>query len=361
MRRIHLLLLLIPYSFLLAFSKPVTYIWDINELTNLAFEPASKEYKKIVEKADDIIGKPPVAVTDKTSCISGDKHNYESLSIYWWPDPKNPDGPYVARDGEYNPEYKKYDYPRLLKLKDNLVTCSKAFFLTDESCYYDFFCRQLDTWFIDSETCMTPNFEYCQFIPGRNNGRGNPQGMADTYNFNDMLESIRLVNAVKSIGKERMNTLKNWFSDFAYWMQTSDYGKKAQGFKNGQLLTFDTTLYNMFVFTGQKSARKAIFKAFPAKRINRQIEYDGKMPEELKRTKALSYTVSALQRYVDFISLAKADGKRLPKESLARIQKAFDYIMPLTSNRSSFPYSEIGDWDKEVKHLEQLNKTFKGL
>ena len=208
---------------------------------------------------------------------------------------------------------------------------------------------------------MTPNFEYCQFIPGRNNGKGNPQGMADTYNFNDMLESIRLVNAVNSIGKGRMKALKNWFRDFADWMQTSDYGKKAYAFKNGQVLTYDTTIYDIFIFTGQKSARKAIFKAFPEKRIKAQISDDGKMPEALKRTKALSYTVSDITRLVDFAMLTKADGKNLSKESLARIQRAFDYITPLTKNRDSFPYSEIGNWDDQVKNLEKLNKRFKEL
>lgn len=361
MRRIHLLLLLIPYSFLLAFSKPVTYIWDINELTNLAFEPASKEYKKIVEKADDIIGKPPVAVTDKTSCISGDKHNYESLSIYWWPDPKNPGGPYVARDGEFNPEYRKYDYPRLLQLKDNLVTCSKAFFLTGDSRYYDYFCRQLDTWFINPETRMVPNLEFSQFVPGHNNGRGNPQGMSDAYNFNDMLESIRLVNAVASIGKPRMKAMKAWFKDLAHWMQTSDYGKKTQSFKNGQLLTFDTTLYNIFIFTGQKSQRKAIFKDFPQKRVNTQIAADGKMPEALRRTRAFFYSVHNLQRFVDFMALAGAEGRKLPRKDLDRIKLAFDYITPFAYNREAFPYSQITDWEEPVKQLEQLRQRFNEL
>ena len=360
MKRLTILLLLTS-SLLSLSAKPITYIWDMSELAALAGKPTSQEYKSLVAKADGIVKQKPVAVTDKEICLSGNKHNYESLSVYWWPDPKNPDGPYIARDGEYNPEYKKYDYPRLLKLKDNLVTCSKAFFLTGDPRYYDFFCLQLDTWFINSETRMTPNFEYCQFIPGRNNGRGNPQGMADTYNFNDMLESIRLVNAVKNIGKGRMKALKNWFHDFADWMQTSDYGKKAYAFKNGQVLTYDTTIYDIFIFTGQKSARKAIFKAFPEKRIKAQIADDGKMPEALKRTKALSYTVSDITRLVDFASLAKADGKSLSKESLVRIQSAFDYITPLTSNREAFPYSEIGNWDEEVKKLEKLNNRFKKL
>ena len=342
-------------------AKPITYIWDMSELVALASKPSSQEYKDLIAKANGYVKSKPTCVTNKTICISGDKHNYESLSIYWWPDPKNPDGPYIAKDGEYNPEYKKYDYPRLLQLKANLVTCSKAFFFTGDQRYYDYFCRQLDAWFIDPETRMTPNLEYSQFVPGHNNNHGNPQGMSDSYNFNDVLESIRLVNSIESIGKVRMNALKSWFSDLAEWMQTSEYGKKTQSFKNGQLLTFDTTLYNIFVFTGQKKARKAILKAFPEKRVNQHIADDGKMPEELRRTKGFSYSVSALERYSDFASLVAADGKRLPKESVERIRKAFDYISSFADNRSAFPYSEIGDWDEGTKRLDKVKKRFKAF
>ena len=360
LQRLALLLFLIP-STLLATAKPVTYIWDLSELDSLRRLPASAAYRAYLQKADRAINKGLVAVTDKTNTISGDKHNYESLSIYWWPDPKNPDGPYIARDGEFNPEYKLYDYPRLLQLVENIRSCAQAYYLSGDLKYYTFVCQQLDVWFITAQTRMNPDFSYCQFIPGRNEGRGNPQGMIDAYSFNDVLEGIRLTNNVKSIGRKRMRALKNWFGAFANWMQTSDYGKKAYAFTNGQVLTFDTTIYNIFIFTGQKSARKAIFKAFPEKRIKAQIADDGKMPEALKRTKALSYTVSDIQRLVDFASLAKADGKSLSKESLVRIQSAFDYITPLTSNREAFPYSEIGNWDEEVKKLEKLNNRFKKL
>ena len=355
-----ILFLILHSSFFSVFAKPVTYLWDMTELVTIAGKPASQEYKKIVQQAEGAIKKDPVAVTDKTICISGDKHNYESLSPYWWPDPKNPKGPYIARDGEFNPEFKEYDLPRLGKLKDNLVTCSKAFFLTGDTRYYDFFCRQLDVWFINPDTRMTPNFEYSQFIPGRNNGRGNPQGMTDVYNFNDMLESIRLVNSVSGIGKKRMKAVKTWFHDFADWMQTSEYGKKVLS-TDGQRLTYETTIYNIFIFTKQKSPCKAIFKAFPEKRIYAIIEEDGKMPLALKRTKAFSYSNANLQRFVDFATLAKADGKRFSKEDLDRVQQAFDYISQYANNQKEFPYSEIGDWDAQVKLLGQLKEKFKKL
>jgi hypothetical protein len=31
-------------------------------------------------------------------------NDYYSVAPYWWPDPKNPKGPYIRRDGERNPD-----------------------------------------------------------------------------------------------------------------------------------------------------------------------------------------------------------------------------------------------------------------
>ncbi len=35
---------------------------------------------------------------------AGGKHDFFSEGDYWWPDPKNPDGPYIQRDGMTNPD-----------------------------------------------------------------------------------------------------------------------------------------------------------------------------------------------------------------------------------------------------------------
>ena len=360
LQRLALLLFLIP-STLLATAKPVTYIWDLSELDSLRRLPASAAYRAYLQKADRAITKGLVAVTDKTNTISGDKHNYESLSIYWWPDPKNPDGPYIARDGEFNPEYKLYDYPRLLQLVENIRSCAQAYYLSGDLKYYTFVCQQLDVWFITAQTRMNPDFSYCQFIPGRNEGRGNPQGMIDAYSFNDVLEGIRLTNNVKSIGRKRMRALKNWFGAFANWMQTSDYGQTASNYKNNQAVAYDVTLYDFFLFNGKKSARKRILNSFYEKRVLPQIDEDGKMPEELKRTKAFHYSIYNLTHLIDFWALVQNDGLQLPNDLTRRIVKSQQYLHQYRNRPESFPHKEIGNWSSLTKTLDAETKRLSKL
>ena len=363
MKRLTILLFLTSGPLLQVFAQPITYIWNMNDLNALrkTNNPTLAVYNNIITRSDSIIELSPIAVTDKQTSISGDKHNFESLSIYWWPDPKNPGGPYIARDGEYNPEYKQYDYPRLLKLRGILTYVSKAFFLTGDERYYNFFCRQLDTWFIDSETRMIPNFEYCQFVPGHNNGRGNPQGMVDAYNFNDVMESIRLVNSVKNIGSKRMKALKKWFRDFGAWMQTSEYGKKASNFKNNQAVAYDVTLYDMMIFTGKKSARKRILSNFYDKRVLPQIDDEGKMLEELRRTRGYNYSLFNLEHLIDFCQMVRSDGRVLPANMLSRVNLSLRYLQRFEGHKEAFPYREMGNWEEQESKLKQLSTRMRRL
>ena len=49
------------------------------------------------------------------------------------------------------------------------------------------------------------------------------------------------------------------------------------------------------------------------------------------------------------------------ERGVKRLQSAFDYITQFENNRKAFPYSEIGDWDEQVKLLEKNRKRFQKL
>lgn len=275
--------------------------------------------KKLVLRADAIIRKKPVAVTQKDVVRSGNPHKYESLSIYWWPDTLNPQGPYVARDGHYNPEYRQYDYPKLLTLSSNLRMVAQAFLQTGDMRYHDYVCRQIDVWFIDDSTSMTPDFEYSQIIPGRNQGRGNPQGLVDAYNFNEVIDAAVSVNDVVPVGGKRMRALKQWMYDFAVWMESSQNGMTASRYINNQAIAYETTLFNIYTFTSHKSkAKKHALRCIS--HIKSQIEEDGRQPQEMKRAKPLTYVLFNLEHMEYFIS--KCPKGLIDDETLEKVAKA---------------------------------------
>src|SRR5436309_127 len=77
-----------------------------------AFLPATDEKldlvaldrARILRAAQQYMKEKPITLTQYSSPRSaGGKHDYFSEADYWWPDPKNPAGPYIQRDGESNP------------------------------------------------------------------------------------------------------------------------------------------------------------------------------------------------------------------------------------------------------------------
>src|SRR5439155_3625714 len=137
----------------------------------------------------------PVAVTDKTTVLppSGDKHDYFSLSPYWWPDPSKPDGlPYIRRDGETNPESKKdLDQPRIATMGANVRDLSLAYYFTGKSGYASRAAQQLRAWFLDPATRMNPHLRFSQLVRGNDKERGS--GIIDTRWFIEAIDAANLL------------------------------------------------------------------------------------------------------------------------------------------------------------------------
>jgi hypothetical protein len=125
---------------------------------------------KIRRDADQAMQGKLQSVADKSfPAPSGDKHDYVSLSPYFWPAPAMPKGlPYVLRDGETNPEAKKYDSGRLGKMCHNIEVLSLAYYLTGEETYAERAARQLRSWFLDPDTRMYPHLKFAQMVEGKN-------------------------------------------------------------------------------------------------------------------------------------------------------------------------------------------------
>jgi hypothetical protein len=70
-----------------------------------AVDVAAIDRTRILSAANQYLKERPITITSSTSPRSaGGLHDFFSEGDYWWPDPKNPSGPYVQRDGMSNPD-----------------------------------------------------------------------------------------------------------------------------------------------------------------------------------------------------------------------------------------------------------------
>src|SRR5205085_294802 len=87
-------------------------------------------------EAEKRLKEGPWSVTsDRPSDPLLDPHEYYSEAPYWWPDPENPAGPYIRKDGQYNPDRFLSNRAALNSMSDAVFTLGAAAFLLDDTRY----------------------------------------------------------------------------------------------------------------------------------------------------------------------------------------------------------------------------------
>jgi hypothetical protein len=124
------------------------------------FDVAAFDRARVMKAADSYLNDKPVTVTAAHSPRSaGGQHDFFSEGDYWWPDPKNPDGPYVQRDGMTNPDNFVEHRKALMRLSVEVPALAAAWKISREKRYSDRAALHLRAWFVDDATRMNPNLE----------------------------------------------------------------------------------------------------------------------------------------------------------------------------------------------------------
>src|SRR5262249_42760854 len=136
----------------------------------------------------------------------------------WWPDPNNPDGPYVQRDGRSNPDNFNDHRRYLMRLSVQVPALVAAWKITKDSRYAAQAERHLRAWFIDERTRMNPCLKYAQAIHGRVTGRGT--GIIDTVHLVEVARAIEALESSAALNKAEIKAVNQWFADYLKWITT---------------------------------------------------------------------------------------------------------------------------------------------
>lgn len=308
----------------------------------------TNDNNQIITLADKYLQSNPVSVAYKMISYSGNKNNYESISIYYWKNEVT--GQYEYRDGICNPEYKKFDYPKLLLFTNRLKYLSLAYFITRNAKYLNSYLQQINVWFIDHKTRMNPNFQYSQLVPGINNNQGT-HGLIDAYHFIYVLNSLYMMK--KNIPSKNEIVIKQWFRDFALWIENSQMGRNEKNMRNNHGIAYDILMYAIYSYLENYSECQMLIDSFQ-RRLENQIMPSGRQPYELSRTSAYKYSVFNLGHIIDFCTLLECKGVSYYKDNRKLIDAAFDFLIEYESEKERFPYQEISDWSMIVNHLNNL-------
>src|SRR6266849_4995559 len=215
-----------------------------------AVEVATIDKRRILAAAEKYLKEKPITVTAAHSPRSaGDQHDYFSEGDYWWPDPKNPDGPYIQRDGETNPD--NFDDHRKAMRRLSLIVpaLTAAWKITGQGKYADAAVVHLRAWFVDESTRMNPSLLYSQAIKGRFTGRGT--GVIDTIHLVEVARAATLLGKSLTAARQ-IADVRGWFADYIQWLSNHEYGKAERDAANNHGTCYVMQVAEFARFTGNE-------------------------------------------------------------------------------------------------------------
>lgn len=305
--------------------------------------------------------RPPSVTRQGPPPPSGNAHDYASLPPYWWPDPDTESGlPYIRRDGEVNPTSERDDARALGRMARAVETLALAYALTGREAYAQRAARLLRTWFLDEETRMNPHLNFGQGVPGRSTGRR--YGIIETRHLPQLVEAIGLVEPSPAWTTADHEGMRRWAHDYLEWLVTSDLGQKEARTTNNHGVWYDAQVAALALFTGEARAAKVALR-HARQRLRSQVEPDGRQPEELKRTRSMTYTAMNTIGLMQLAALAEHAGVDLwhaagPEPS--RLRQAIGWLAFYADGTRPWPYEQITDkpWSRLVWILRVAARAY---
>ena len=322
------------------------------------FDVARIDRARVLKAANQYLKEQPITITASTSPRSaGGIHDFFSEGDYWWPDPANPDGPYIQRDGMTNPnnfvDHRRY----LMRLSVQVPALAAAWTLTKDERYAKHAVEHLRAWFIDEKTRMNPSLQFAQAIHGRFTGRG--IGVIDTIHLVEVARAVEILKDSPSLNANDLGGVIQWFNDYLRWMTTSKNGLDEREGKNNhgtcwvmQVAAFAELVGNQDLITYCRNRFKTVL-------VPNQIAVNGTFPEELRRTKPYGYSLFNLDAMATICELLSTPGDNLWTFTTSDgrgIGKAVEYMYPFIKNKKSWPLKPDVMYDSEwpMRHASLL-------
>lgn len=321
---------------------------------------AAFDRQRILKAANQYLKEAPITITASHSPRSaGGRHDFFSEGDYWWPDPQNPKGPYLQRDGMTNPDNFVEHRRALMRLSVQVPALVSAYLITKDERYARHAAGHLRAWFLDPSTRMNPNLQYAQAIHGRFTGRG--IGVIDTIHLVEVARAIEVLKDSRALSKTESAEIIQWFADYLRWMTTSKNGLEEREAKNNHGTCWVMQVASFAHLTGDKRLLDYCRNRFKTVIVPSQIAADGSFPEELRRTKPYGYSLFNLEAMAAICQILSTPADNLwTFETNGRgLRHAMDYMFPYLRDKSSWPLKPDVMYDQEWP-MRQSSLLFAG-
>ena len=302
----------------------------------------------LLKEAQEALQMAPQTITDFLCPRSaGGRHDFYSEGDYWWPDPKHPDGPYIRKDGQTNPENFVAHRHAMIRFSTVVGALAAAYCITHDRQYAEHALQHIRAWFVDTATLMHPNLAYAQAIKGRTTGRG--IGIIDTIHLLEVAQAIRIFMEDGLIPANALLAIKSWFADYLQWLTTSKNGQDEMQAKNNHGTCWVMQVAAFASVTGDQDILALCRKRYKEVLLPNQMAPDGSFPLELERTKPYGYSLFNLDAMATICQILSDSTHHLWQYETSdgkSIHKGLTFMFPYVADKSSWPYPPDVMYDK---------------
>ena len=317
---------------------------------------------RVLKAANQYLSEKPITITASHSPRStGGLHDFFSEGDYWWPDPHNPDGPYIQRDGMTNPDNFVEHRRALMRLSLQVPALVAAWKLTRDARYAQHAALHLRAWFIDPSTRMNPHLQFAQAIHGRFTGRGT--GIIDTIHLVEVARAIEVMVGSGAMTVGEHEAIKAWFTAYLRWMTTNQNGIDERDAKNNHGTCWVMQVAAFAHLTGDQKLLDYCRDRFKTVLLPNQLAADGSFPQELRRTKPYGYSLfnlEAMAAVCQILSTAQDNLWTFQLSDGRNMARAMEYMTPFIREKKTWPLKPDVMYDKEWP-MRQTSLLFAGL
>jgi hypothetical protein len=306
----------------------------------LELDVAAVDRDRVLRAAGPALDEPPITVTaSRCERSAGGPHDYYSEGDYWWPDPADPAGPYVRRDGLSNPDNFD-DHRRAMRRLSVLVPAlAAAWRLTGNERFAAAAARHLRAWFLAPATLMNPDLRFAQAIRGVTTGRG--IGIIDTLHLVEVARAIAVLRASRALSGSEHEGLLRWFAAYLRWLTGSENGREERDAQNNHGTCWVLQVAEFARLIGYEQLTAWCRAHYRTVLLPGQMAADGSFPRELARTRPYGYSLFNLDAMATLCQVLSTEGDDLFAYELPDgrgLRVAMEFMVPFIRDKARWTH-----------------------
>ena len=301
----------------------------------------------IIARAEADLNAEPVTITSFPAPESaGGLHEFFSQADYSWPNPEDPDGPFIGRDGYSWPDAFMEHRTALNRFGIIVGNLASAWILTGDRKYADAILPHLYAWFVDEDTMMLPHLKYAQAVHGKSTGRS--YGIIDTIHLIEVVQAMIRLEEAGLMPQDLLDATKSWFYRYVDWMFDDPAGIAEMRAGNNHGVCWILQVGTFAKYAGWTEMVMFARNRFKYKYLP-EMAPDGRFPMEFERTKGYGYSLFNLDAMVGLcqtLSTPDDDLWTFVAENGNNIRMALDFMYQYIVDKSAWPKDpDVTHWD----------------